>query len=261
MIQYIDSHCHITCDRLYGRVEEILQNCRQNHVSQLLVVCCKREEFDRAWQLKQQYDFIKIAYGFYPCDTYELTEQDYEDLENLCKQNKIDVIGEIGLDYHYEDTVKEIQQQAFIRQIQLAVKYQLPFSVHMRDATLDGMTLIKKYAETPFVLHCFSGSIETAMEAIRLGGYISFAGPLTFKNARNLPAVAQSVPVERILTETDSPYLTPVPFRGKENEPMYVRYTFEKICECRNTDPAILSEQIKENYQNFIQMNDTILNK
>ena len=115
------------------------------------------------------------------------------------------------------------------------------------------MEILRACAKTPFVLHCFSGSVETALQAVRMGGYISFAGPLTFKNARALPQVAQAVPADRLLTETDSPYLTPVPFRGKENEPMYVRYTFEKLCALREEDPQTLSEQIMKNYDCFLK--------
>ena len=114
------------------------------------------------------------------------------------------------------------------------------------------MTILKQYAKTPFVLHCFSGSCETAMEAVKMGGYISFAGPLTFKNARGLLEVAKTVPVQNILCETDCPYLTPVPHRGKENEPMYVRHTFEKICELRNCSHEQMSIQILENYRRFL---------
>lgn len=252
MPEYIDSHCHITCDRLFPRIDEIMENCKENNVSQLLVVCCERQEALRALQLKQKYPMIRIAYGFYPCDTYDLGEDDYTDLENFCREGLLDVIGEIGLDYHYDDTDKEKQKTAFIRQLQLADRYRLPVSIHMRDATLDAMTILKQYAKTPFVLHCFSGSCETAMEAVKMGGYISFAGPLTFKNARGLLEVAKTVPVQNILCETDCPYLTPVPHRGKENEPMYVRHTFEKICELRNCSHEQMSIQILENYRRFL---------
>ena len=253
-MRYVDSHCHITFDRLYGRIDEILDNCQHSNVSELLIICCQREEFDRAKQLQLQYPFIRIAYGFYPCDTYDLQEQDYQDLEKLCQSGDLDAIGEIGLDYHYDDTDKEIQKAALIRQIDLANTYQLPISIHMRDATYDCMQILKQYAKTPFIMHCFSGSVETAWEAVRMGGYISFAGPLTFKNARSLPEVAKAIPADRILTETDCPYLTPVPHRGKENEPMYVSFTFQKLCELREADPEMLSEQIIQNYHRFLNV-------
>lgn len=253
MIRYLDSHCHITCERLYPRVEEILENCRTNQVDRLLVICCTYEELQRALDLKQRHPHLQIAYGFYPCDTYALNEADYTRLEDVCRSGCIDVIGEIGLDYHYADTDKDVQKEAFRRQLQLAADCHLPVSIHMRDATQDGMEILRACAKTPFVLHCFSGSVETALQAVRMGGYISFAGPLTFKNARALPQVAQAVPADRLLTETDSPYLTPVPFRGKENEPMYVRYTFEKLCALREEDPQTLSEQIMKNYDCFLK--------
>lgn len=111
MPEYIDSHCHITCDRLFPRIDEIMENCKKNNVSQLLVVCCERQEALRALQLKQKYPMIRIAYGFYPCDTYDLGEDDYADLENFCREGLLDVIGEIGLDYHYDDTDKESRRR------------------------------------------------------------------------------------------------------------------------------------------------------
>ncbi len=251
-MQYIDSHCHITCDRLYGRVDDILKNCVDQQVTQLLVICCQREELTRAQALKAQHAGIHVAYGFYPCDTYALREQDYDDLEALCRCRALDVLGEIGLDYHYEDTDKVKQKEALIRQLHIAARYQLPVSIHLRDATLDGLTILKEHCQTPFVLHCFSGSAQTALEAVKLGGYISFAGPLTFHNARSLPEAAVAVPADRLLVETDSPYLTPVPHRGKENEPMYVRHTFDKLCELRQAEPEALSRQLLENYLRFL---------
>ncbi len=252
MITYLDSHCHITSDRLYARIDEILENCHAHQVGELLVICCQHEEYLRAMQLKQQHPFIHVAYGFYPCDTSDLQESDWTRLEEICRTHQVDVIGEIGLDHHYDDTDKEKQHDALIRQLKLAAECDLPISIHMRDATADCLDLLKTYAKTPFVMHCFSGSVETAMEVVRMGGYISFAGPLTFKNARALPEVAKIVPAERILCETDCPYLTPVPHRGKENEPMYVRFTFDKICELRNADPQRMSEQILQNYHRFL---------
>ena len=192
--------------------------------------------------------------GVHPCDSQKLTVSPAAWISELAsdKQNKVVAIGEIGLDYHYDDTDKEKQHDALIRQLKLAAECDLPISIHMRDATADCLDLLKTYAKTPFVMHCFSGSVETAMEVVRMGGYISFAGPLTFKNARALPEVAKIVPAERILCETDCPYLTPVPHRGKENEPMYVRFTFDKICELRNADPQRMSKQILQNYHRFL---------
>lgn len=252
MIEYLDSHCHITCDRLYPRAAEILEHCRQQRVTQLLVICCTYEEWERAWELKKQHAGIRVAYGIYPCDTYHLQETDYHTLEALCQNKRLDVMGEIGLDYHYDDTDKEKQQAALIRQLQIANSCRLPVSIHLRDATLDGLTILKQHCQVPFVMHCFSGSVETALEFVKMGGYISFAGPLTFKNARSLPEVAKAVPADRILYETDSPYLTPVPHRGKENEPMYVVHTFEKLCELRQAEPEAFSRQLMENYQRFL---------
>ena len=163
MITYLDSHCHITSDRLYARIDEILENCHAHQVGELLVICCQHEEYLRAMQLKQQHPFIHVAYGFYPCDTSDLQESDWARLEEICRTHQVDVIGEIGLDHHYDDTDKEKQHDALIRQLKLAAECDLPISIHMRDATADCLDLLKTYAKTPFVMHCFSGSAETPL--------------------------------------------------------------------------------------------------
>ena len=141
------------------------------------------------------------------------------------------------------------QKIGFIRQIKLAQKYSRPILIHMREATKDTLDILKEEGPIKGIMHCYSGSKEVALELIKIGFYISFGGPLTFKNSRGAPATAEALPLHRLFVETDSPYLTPHPFRGKQNEPMYVRYTFDKLCEIKAVDKDLAAEQLWKNYK------------
>ena len=242
-----DTHCHITCDRLYQRIDEIMINAQAANIKRLIVFCCSFEEYERAKQLKAKYDNILIAFGFHPSELYDFKEADYATFEQELASGTIDILGEIGLDYHWDTVTKEDQITALHRQLQLAKKYDLPISIHMRDATKDCMDILAQYAPLKGIMHCFSGSVETAKKAVKLGVLISFAGPLTFKNSRQSVEVAQTIEVNKLLVETDCPYLTPHPYRGKENEPMYVQYTFDKLSEIKGIDKEILAKQLEEN--------------
>lgn len=249
----IDSHCHITCDELYERIDEVMNNAKMNHVERMLVICTHFNEFERAKTLQKQYANIDIAMGFHPSDLYDFSEDDFIRLELLLKNKEIVALGEIGLDYHWDDVAHEDQKVGFIRQIELANTYHVPILIHMRDATKDTMEILKTYCKTKFLMHCYSGSKETAVEVMKMGGYISFAGPITFKNARGLIEVPEVCDIKRILVETDCPYLTPHPHRGKRNESMYVHYTFEKVAQLLNVNEEALASQMNENYQEFLR--------
>lgn len=251
--QLIDSHCHIVCDQLYERIDEVIENARQHSIGKMLVVATHFDEYDRAKTLQKQYDEIDVAMGFHPCDLYDFEEKDYVRLEQLIKNRDIVALGEIGLDYHWDNVPREIQKEGFIRQIKLANQYGIPILIHMREATKDTLDILKTYCKTKFLMHCYSGSKETAQEIMRMGGYLSFAGPLTFKNARGLNEVPQVCDKSRILVETDCPYLTPHPFRGKQNEPMYVEHTFLKLCELLQLEEASLAKQIRDNYRKLLE--------
>lgn len=249
----IDSHCHITGDELYERIEEVIKNAKANHVGKMLVVCTHFNEFERAKLLQNQYSFIDIAFGFHPCDLYDFNDDDYERLERIIKNEEIVALGEIGLDYHWDDVTKEDQQTGFIRQITLANQYQLPILIHMRDATKDTLDIVATHCKTKFLMHCYSGSKESAKQIMRMGGYLSFAGPITFKNARGLIEVPQVCDIDRILVETDCPYLTPHPYRGRQNEPMYIQYTFSKVAQLLEMKEEELAQQMEKNYATFLQ--------
>ncbi len=250
----IDSHCHIVSDRLFERIDEVIENAKAHHVKRMLVVCVNFEDYEKAKSLYDEDVTFDIALGFHPSDLYEFKEEDYQRLEMILANNEVIALGEIGLDYQWDDVSKEDQKIGFIRQIKLANKYHKPILIHMREATQDTLNILKEYCEVPFLMHCFSGSKETAKEVMRMGGYISFAGPLTFTNARGLNEVPEVCDRDKIMVETDCPYLTPHPYRGKVNEPMYVEVTFKKLCELLQEKEENLAVQIQKNYHAFFNL-------
>lgn len=242
----IDTHAHLVSDMLYPEVDDILARAKAHNVTKVLCICTSVLEYQRGLQLQQKYDWIDLAFGFHPTDLNEVNEEEYKVLEEALKNKSIVAIGEIGLDYHWDTVEKEVQKKHFIRQMQLANQYNVPILIHMREATNDCVTLLKQYAKSRGIMHCYSGSIETANELLKIGFYISFAGILTFKNANQLLTVAKELPSNRIFVETDSPYLAPVPYRGKRNEVAYVVEIFHKLEQLRDEK---LEDQIVKNYQ------------
>lgn len=254
----IDTHCHITCDRLFPRIEEVITNARAHQITRMMIVCTNFIEFERAEAIQAQGVTFDIALGFHPTDLNEVSEADYQRLESLIKEGRLTALGEIGLDYHWDNVKKEDQMIGFRRQLELAKTYQLPILIHMREATKDTLDILQEYPSVTGIFHCFSGSIETAKKALALGYYISIGGPVTFKNARGLPEVTAQIPANRLFVETDCPFLTPHPYRGTENEPMYVRYTFQKVCECKGIGEEELAKTMIDNYRTLFQKGNEV---
>lgn len=251
-MKLVDTHCHLTCDKLFEKRLDIIKRANDAGIEDFLVICTSFEEFQRAKILQREVSGIKIAYGIYPCDSAMWNEFEKKRLVELAKNKEIDAVGEIGLDYHYEGYDKDQQHLCFREQIQIASEYNLPILIHMRDATKDCLNIL---TETPLIegiMHCFSGSIETAKKILKSRLYISFAGVITFKNAVSIIEVVKTVPLNRMMIETDCPYLTPHPFRGKENEPMYLAHTFNKVIEIKQCSEEELSNSLWENYQKLI---------
>lgn len=246
----LDSHCHITCDELYEKIDEVLANA--GDLSDMLVMCTSPEELERALELKKKHpEKIRVAFGWFPeeAQDFSLEKKDY--LEKVLKDGVLDVLGEIGLDYYWDASYKEAQKELFIYQLKKAAEYGLPVSIHMREASRDTLDILKEHAKTKIIFHCFSGSKEIMEEVLKLDSLISFAGPITYKNNKQGPINVAACPTDRILTETDSPYLSPVPVRGKRNEPANVHFTEEKIAEIKSMDPDELALQIKKNYDSL----------
>lgn len=232
---FVDSHAHIDDEKFDGDREEIIQAIRANGVEFFINVGADLTSSMNSIKLSEQYDFIYAAVGVHPHDAESMDETTIEVLRTLSKKEKVVAIGEIGLDYYYDNSPRDIQKERFLDQIRLAKELDLPIIVHTRDAAGDTMEIIKSEQDGSLrgVIHCYSGSVEQMQEYIDMGFYISLGGPVTFKNAKLPKEVAQAVDMDRLLIETDSPYLTPEPYRGKRNNPMYVKEVAEKIAELR----------------------------
>jgi len=201
-----------------------------------------------AVELAERYPHVYAAVGIHPSDCDDFTEADIETLRQMAQHEKVVAIGEIGLDYYWKDNApKEFQELVFRRQIELALELDLPVIVHDREAHGDTMRILWDYPQARGVIHCFSGSWEIAKEYLKLGFYISFAGPVTFKKAPKLQEAALNVPLDRLLVETDSPYLAPEPVRGRRNEPTHVRHVAQKIADLRQMPLEDLARITTEN--------------
>ena len=229
-----DTHAHMDDRAFDADREALLAALPRQGIGALMNPGCSLESSRNTSRLSQEYDYIYAAVGSHPDAADEVSEGVLEEYRMLCKQNpKIKAIGEIGLDYHYEDIPRQIQLEAFRAQMQLAKELDLPVIVHEREAHEDGMAVVKEFPEVTGVFHCYSGSAEMAKELVKRGWYIGFTGVLTFKNARKAIEVASSIPLDRIVLETDCPYMSPEPFRGKRNDPGKLYRMAEKLAEIR----------------------------
>lgn len=228
---FIDSHCHIS-KKYYDNIEKIITENIQNDVKLIIMSCCEKDEIKESIELLDNYQNLYATFGFHPDQINKIKEFDIELLEKVILNNKkILGIGEIGLDYHY-DTNKEKQRQLFKRQLDLANKLNLPVVIHSRDATEDTIKMLKQY-NLKGIIHCFSGSVEIAKEYIRMGYKLGIGGIITFKNSK-IQKVIEQISLENIVLETDSPYLSPEPFRGKQNSSKNIPIIAKKISEIKN---------------------------
>ena len=229
-----DTHAHMD-DRAFDTDREtLLAELPNQGVGLVMNPGCSLESSRNVEKLTRKYGFLYGAVGSHPDAADEVNDAVLEEYRMLCKQNnKIKAIGEIGLDYHYEDIPRDIQQQAFRMQMALAEELDLPVIVHEREAHEDGMKIVDQFPKVTGVFHCYSGSAEMAKELVKRGWYIGFTGVLTFKNARKAVEVASSFPLDRIVLETDCPYMAPEPFRGRRNDPGKIYRMAEKLAEIR----------------------------
>ena len=231
----VDSHAHIDDERFDADRDEVVARALAAGVSLILNVGADMGSSARSVALAEKYSGIYAAVGMHPHDAKDMRETDYTQLEQWTKPPRVVAIGEIGLDYHYDLSPRPVQKEVFLRQLDLARKTGKPFIIHEREAHADTLEIIRSAARgLKGVFHCFSGSVETAREYLKMGFYISVAGPVTFSKSGKTKEVAKYVPLDRLLVETDSPYLTPQPHRGHRNEPAYVRLVAEEIASLRN---------------------------
>jgi len=253
-MQIVDSHCHI--DRVDlkafgGSVESMLSHAKELSVNQFLCVCIDLEHFDQVHNLALQHSNIYASVGVHPTEIIS-KEPSVEKLLELSSSDRVIAIGETGLDYfRVNKDEADWQRDRFRRYIRASNKSKKPLIIHMRDSKEDIIDILQKENAQSGVMHCFAEDWETAKAALDLGFYISFSGILTFNNANDLREIAKKVPADRLLVETDSPYLTPAPYRGKPNSPAYTYYVAEKLAEVRNTSIDEIAEVTTTNFNNL----------
>ncbi len=228
----IDTHAHIDMSE---NVCEVIKNANDNGVKKIIIPSVEEEYFEKIIKIAEENDNIFCQLGLYPSEALKWTDKIADKIRKLAQSKKVIAIGEIGLDYYWDKTYIEEQKNMFKAQIILANELNLPIVVHDREAHKDSIDIVKEYNKTSeVVFHCFSGSVEMMRECVKNNWYIALGGVVTFKNAKKIKEVAKEIPLEYLLLETDSPYLTPVPYRGKENQPAYIKYVAEEIASLRN---------------------------
>ena len=243
----IDTHTHINCIDDFS-IDEILKNASENGVEKLIVPSAYASDIDIVAKLASKYENVYGLLGVHPSEVKDWTDDLIDKIKECAKSPKIVGIGEIGLDYYWDTSFNDLQKEVFIKQINLANELNFPISVHDREAHKDSFDILTEFNKNSIVImHCFSGSVEFMHECVKQGWYIAIGGVVTFKNAIKMKEVAKEVPLDKLLIETDAPYLTPVPYRGKTNQPAYVKYVAEEIANLRNTSFEEIDEQTTKN--------------
>ncbi|WP_431793377.1 TatD family hydrolase [Bacillus altitudinis] len=252
-----DTHAHLNAEQYNEDLEQVIERAKSEKVEKIVVVGFDRPTITRAMELIEAYDCMYAAIGWHPVDAIDMTDEDLAWIKELSQHEKVVAIGEMGLDYYWDKSPKDVQKEVFRRQIALAKEVNLPIIIHNRDATEDVVTILKEEgaAEVGGIMHCFTGSLEIAKACMEMNFYISFGGPVTFKNAKKPKEVVKDIPSDRLLIETDCPYLTPAPFRGKRNEPSYVKYIAEQIAELREISFEELAALTTENAKKVFRIN------
>ena len=249
-MKLIDTHCHLNDEALYQNLDEVISNALQVGVEKMIVIGWDKKSSKLAIKIAEQYPFIYACVGYHPENLEGVTEDDLNEVLSLSSHPKVVGIGEIGLDYHWEKDPqkREIQKEFFIKQIEYANKVGLPSSIHSREAFQDTIEILKEHKQMHSgVLHCYSGSVEGLQDVFNLDLYIGLDGPVTFRNAKTPKEVATEVPLERLLLDTDSPYLSPHPLRGTVNEPANIILVADEIARLRDMSKKHLLEVVYDN--------------
>lgn len=249
-MRLFDTHCHLNHEDLFNRLDEVLESAKKVGVEKILVVGWDKKSSLKAIELAEQYDFIYAAIGFHPTELDGVTEEDFNELMSNIDNPKVVAVGEIGLDYHWvkDPQERENQKKWFIKQINFANLHKKPISVHNREAFEDCLKILKEHKpEYSGVMHCYSGSVELLSEVLKLNMYIGLDGPLTFTNAKTPKEVCEKVPLDRLLLETDAPYLAPHPLRGTVNEPKNISLVLDEVTRIKELSKKHISDVIFEN--------------
>jgi len=251
-----DTHSHLNSPKFAEEVADLIARARDNGVANIVIPGYDYDSNVRSLAITSQHPGIYAAVGYHPCDLNDLTDDHYQQLYTWAKRDDVVAIGEIGLDYHWDTTTPELQDQMFRKQIAIAKEVGLPIVIHDREAHGDILKILKEEnaAQVGGIMHCYSGSWEMAQACMKMNFYISFGGPVTFKNGKRPQEVASQVPLDRLLVETDAPYLTPEPHRGKRNEPAYVLHIAEKIAALRDLPLEEVARITAENAKRLFQL-------
>ncbi len=255
-MRLFDTHSHLTDARFDNDRDTLIPSLTSHGIERVVDIACDTDELESVLSLSRKYDFIYSAAGIHP---HNAGGASYEKLDILRdafnKNSKLVAVGEIGLDYHYDLSPRSIQREWFARQLEFARSLDKPVILHIREAFGDFMDILRAYKyDIHGVMHCFSGSKETAFTCLDIGLDIAFGGSLTFSNAKNLANVASSLPLDRIVLETDCPYMTPTPYRGQRNDPTYIIYTARKLAELKGLDADMVAEQTYANSLNLFRI-------
>ncbi|MDN4495394.1 TatD family hydrolase [Ureibacillus aquaedulcis] len=255
---FIDTHVHLNADQYDEDLQQVIERAIEAKVEKMVVVGFDRKTIERAMKLADDYEFIYAVIGWHPVDAIDCTPEDLEWIEQIAAHPKVVGIGETGLDYYWDKSPKDVQQKLFRKQIHLAQKLELPIIIHNREATGDVVRILREEnaASVGGVMHCFSGSVETARECIDMNFMISLGGPVTFKNARQPKEVAKEIPLEHLMIETDAPYLAPHPYRGKRNEPSFVPLVAEEIARQKELSVDEVAKATTSNAIKFFNLDE-----
>ena len=253
---FIDTHVHLNADQYEEDLQEVINRALEANVKKMVVIGFDRITIERAMRLVEDYSFIYAVVGWHPVDAVDCKEEDLKWIEELAAHEKVVGIGEMGLDYHWDKSPKDVQQELFRKQIRLAQKVNLPIIIHNRDATEDVIRILQEEEAhlTGGIMHCYGGSVETAKQCIDMNFMISLGGPVTFKNAKKPKEVATEIPLEYLLIETDAPYLAPHPYRGKRNEPALVTLVAEEIARLKGITIEEVAAATTKNAEKFFNI-------
>ncbi|WP_138420028.1 TatD family hydrolase [Aquibacillus sediminis] len=251
-----DTHVHLNVEQFREDREEVMQRAKQAGVEYMVVVGFDHETIPKAIELAENNDNMYATVGWHPVDAIDMTEKELNWLEELVEHPKVVALGEMGLDYHWDKSPKDVQKEVFRKQIRLAKKVEMPIIIHNREATEDIIEVLQEEnaAEVGGIMHCYNDSADYVQECLDMNFFISLGGPVTFKNATLPKEVAKVVPLDRLLIETDCPFLAPHPNRGKRNEPAYVKLVAEKIAELREISFEQVSQATTENALKFFNI-------
>lgn len=255
-MKLIDTHSHYNDEKFDNDRDEVIQNITNSGITTIINAGYSLESSKRAIEIANNYDFMYATVGVSPNDIENLENNYIEQIKEMAKEQKVIAIGEIGLDYYWNKENKETQKEIFIKQVELANQLGLPIVIHTRDAVMDTIDILKNKVNCnkKGVFHCCPLNTELIKEGLKLGFYISFAGSITFKNSKNAEEIVKMVPIDRILTETDSPYLSPEPVRGTRNDSRNIKYIAQKIAQIKNMPIENIAEQIQKNAKTIFKI-------